>query len=194
MHHIYHTRALVLGSKNHGEAGKVFFLFTRQLGMVYASASGIRKMQSKLRYVVQDYAYINVDLVKGKDMWRLTTATKIEEGLNIEDNYPALRLVAQVSNLLRKLLAGEEANGVLFDEVVAGFRALLQEADGAKLESLELVLVLRVLHHLGYIGNLETVGEFVASPLGGDVLYQASQNRASILREINKALRETHLT
>ena len=44
--------------------------------MIYASASGVRKMSSKLRFVLQDFAYIKVDLVRGKDFWRLTSATK----------------------------------------------------------------------------------------------------------------------
>lgn len=194
MHHIYHTEALILGSKNHGDAGKVFFLFTRELGMVYATASGIRKLESKLRYVAQDYAYMNVDLVKGKEMWRLTTASKTEDVYQLDENYSALRVVAQVAQLLRKLLAGEEANQTLFDEVVVGFQALLREKDLKALEGLEMVLVLRILHQLGYIGNLDKMGEFVSSPMGGEMFYEAHKHRQSILREINKALRESHLS
>ncbi len=57
MHHIYHTEGIILGSKNYGEAGKYYSIFTRDLGMIYASAQGVRKMSSKLRFILQDFAY-----------------------------------------------------------------------------------------------------------------------------------------
>ena len=76
MHHIYHTEGIILGSRNIGEAGKYYYIFTRDLGMIYASASGVRKMSSKLRYVLQDFAYLKIDLVQGKDFWRVTNPSK----------------------------------------------------------------------------------------------------------------------
>ena len=76
MHHIYHTEGIILGSRNYGEAGKYYSIFTRDLGMVYASAQGVRRMSSKLRFVLQDFAYLKIDLVQGKDFWRVTNASK----------------------------------------------------------------------------------------------------------------------
>ena len=76
MHHIHHTEGIILGSKNYGEAGKYFFIFTRELGMIYASAQGVRKITSKLRFILQDYAYVKIDLVAGRDFWRVTSASK----------------------------------------------------------------------------------------------------------------------
>ncbi len=76
MHHIYHTEGIILGSKAYGEAGKCYYIFTKDLGMIFASAQGVRKISSKLRYVLQDFSYIKLDLVRGKDFWRLTSASK----------------------------------------------------------------------------------------------------------------------
>ena len=76
MYHIHHTEGIILGSKNFGEAGRYYFIFTRDLGMIYASAQGVRKMSSKLRYILQDFSYIKIDLVKGKDFWRVASASK----------------------------------------------------------------------------------------------------------------------
>ena len=56
MHHIYHTEGIILGSRNFGEAGKYYYIFTRDLGMITAGAQGVRKMSSKLRFVLQDFA------------------------------------------------------------------------------------------------------------------------------------------
>jgi DNA repair protein RecO (recombination protein O) len=75
MHHIHHTEAIILGSKNYGEAGRYYFLFTKDMGLVYASAIGVRKMSSKLRFILQDLSYIKVDLIEGKDFWKITSAS-----------------------------------------------------------------------------------------------------------------------
>ena len=68
MHHIYHTEAFVLGSRNVGEANKMLSLYTRELGLVYAHAQGIRLGKSKLRFGLQDFSHATVDLVQGKDI------------------------------------------------------------------------------------------------------------------------------
>src|SRR5258706_15146820 len=105
MHHIYHTEGIILGSKNFGEAGKYYSIFTRDLGMIYASAQGVRKMSSKLRFVLQDFAYIKIDLVEGKDFWRVTNASKtniLEEITKQPENF---KILANIVRLLKRLLA-----------------------------------------------------------------------------------------
>src|SRR5512146_101812 len=74
-HHIYNTRALVLGSRTRGERDRVFALLTRDVGLVKALAQGVRRESSKLGGVLMDYAISDVSLVKGKNAWRITTAT-----------------------------------------------------------------------------------------------------------------------
>src|ERR1035437_6360155 len=110
MHHIHHTEGIILGSRNYGEAGKCFYVFTRDLGMVYASAQGVRKMSSKLRFVLQDFAYIKIDLVQGKDFWRVTSASKTNTLEGILKNHGAFGVFSNIANLLKRLLAGIEKN------------------------------------------------------------------------------------
>src|SRR5574343_294251 len=101
MHHIYHTTAFVLGHADIKEADRFFILFTRELGVVRATAQGIRKLSSRLRYGLQDFSYARVDLVRGKDIWRITSAKKIEtEGLHIPER---LLVFARVLELIRRL-------------------------------------------------------------------------------------------
>ena len=69
MHHIYHTEGIILDSRSFGEAGKHYSIFTRDLGMITASAQGVRKMSSKLRFILQDFAYLKIDLVAGKNIF-----------------------------------------------------------------------------------------------------------------------------
>src|SRR5271166_5034460 len=124
MHHIYHTEGLILGSKNFGETGKCYFIFTRDLGMIYASAQGVRKMSSKLRFVLQDFAYVKIDLVQGRDFWRLTSASKTNELEQLSKNSETFEVIYNVANLLKRLLAGVEPNEDLFVDLINGLSIL----------------------------------------------------------------------
>lgn len=191
MHHIYHTEGIILGSNNFGEAGKYYSIFTKELGMIYASAQGVRKMSSKLRFVLQDFSYVKIDLIKGKDFWRITSASKISKLENF--SVPALKIFANISNLLKRLLAGEDPNEFLFEDILRGLLILKNQKDKEDLHNTESVIVLRILDNLGYIGDRELLQDITKSPFEEDLIFKASSNRSKILRQINNALKETHL-
>lgn len=193
MHHIYHTEGIILGSRGYGEDGKYFYILTRDLGLVTASASGVRKISSRLRFILQDFAYIKVDLVRGKDIWRVTTASKTETLENFSKNMEALKVFGSVSRLLRRLLPGEAENEAMFADILAGMSLLEKAETAAELASIEAVIVLRALNNLGYIGKNAKIETFLQSPFLDELLPHASQSRVQILAEINKALKETHL-
>src|SRR3954464_15134396 len=77
-HHIYTTPGFIIHSAPQSESGKYFLVFTRDLGMVGATAQGVRLSQSKLRYYTQDYSFSLFSLVRGKDVWRMVGAKEIE--------------------------------------------------------------------------------------------------------------------
>ena len=193
MHHIYHTEGIILGSKNYGETGRYYSIFTRDLGMVYASAQGVRKISSKLRFVLQDFAYLKIDLVKGKDFWRVTNASKTNKLEEIYKKRGPLKVFANISFLLKRLLAGEEPNRELFLDLLGGLFILEKTEKEEDLRNIEVVIVLRVLDNLGYIGGDESIQKLTKSPFESNLIFEASQKRKSVLREINKALKETHL-
>lgn len=193
MHHIYHTEGIILGSRNYGEAGKYFYIFTKELGLVFASAQGIRKLSSKLRFTLQDFSYVNVDLVRGRDFWRITTATKNGELENLANNIIIFPVLVSLTKLLQRLLAGEEKNETLFLDLIRGLKVLENKKNKEEVNNVEVLLVLRILHHLGYVGGADLVDNCATSPLEEDLVFQISKNRTQILNHINKALRETQL-
>ena len=193
MHHIYHTEGVILGSRNYGEAGKCFYIFTRDLGMLYASAQGVRKLSSKLRYVLQDFNYVKVDLVRGKDFWRVTSASKTNALEGILEDKNKLGIMVNISKLLRRLLAGEDANEILFADLIKGLQVLEKTEKREELPNVEVILVLRILNNLGYIGGAENLQSLITSPFEDELVYQVAKSKRDILAEINKALRETQL-
>jgi len=193
MHHIYHTEGIILENKNFGETGKYYSIFTRDLGMIYASAQGVRKMSSKLRFVIQDFSYVKIDLVRGKDFWRITNASKTNMLENISKRPETFEVFANISSLLKRLLAGEETNRDLFSDLVMGLSVLEKSRTKEDLRNIEAIIVLRILSNLGYIGGDELLKNLVKSPFEKNLIFEVGKSRAKILSEINKALRETHL-
>jgi len=201
MHHIYHTEGIILGSKDFGEAGKYYSIFTRDFGMVYASAQGVRKMSSRLRFVLQDFAYVKIDLVQGKDFWRVTSASKTNALGQLSKNSEIFEIFSNIANLLKRLLAGVEPNEALFIDLINGLSILEKIATkdgpifGGKedLRNTEAIIVLRILNNLGYIGGNEILQNLVKSPFEPNLIFEFSKSRNQVLHQINKALKETHL-
>ena len=193
-HHIYHTEGIIRGARNHGEANKLLSIYTLEHGLINAAAQGIRLHKSKLRFALQDLSYAKVDLVRGRDIWRVTSATPINSFVFARGNRDSLGLMLRVCKLLERLCNGEEGNSDVFSDVLQSFIRLDDvDIENEIREALELHLVLRILHQLGYIGD----NADLASYLGGgfedrqpsDVLL----NKKSIVLAINQALRESQL-
>ena len=193
MHHIYHTEGIILSSKNFGETGRHYSIFTKDLGLIYASAQGVRKISSKLRFVLQDFAYIKVDLVQGKDFCLLTSAMKTNELEEITKQSKNLAVFSNIARLLKRLLAGIEPNPELFTDVLNGLYVLEKSKSEEDLRNIEMIMVLRILNNLGYIGGSEEMQKLVKSPLEADLIYEISEQRSKVLSLINKTLKETHL-
>jgi len=193
MHHIYHTEGIILGSKNYGETGRYYSIFTRDLGMVYASAQGVRKVSSKLRFVLQDFAYIKVDLAQGKDFWRVTSASKTNMLGEITKNPGTFAVFFNIAKLLKRLLAGIEKNEVLFTDLINNLTILEKIDKKDDLRNIEAIIVLRILNNLGYIGENEILQNLTKSPFEENLIFEFSKSRSAVLHQINKALKETHL-
>jgi DNA repair protein RecO len=193
MHHIYHTEGFILEAKNLNEANKYYHIFTRDLGLVVASAQGIRKISSKLRFVLQDFSYVKIDFVKGKDFWRITSASKTNKLDELLKKDGCLSLVFNLSKFLKRLLPGEDANGELFSDFIAGLLFMEKTEDQKLLNLVEVLIVLRILYFLGYVGDEFYVNNFILKPYVEIDFALLEENKLKIVKNINNALKETHL-
>lgn len=189
MYQKYSTDALVLSSREHGEADKVFALYTHDFGLVWARASAVRTESSRMRSALQIYGRAYVSLVRGKRGWRLAgaTATCGPTGRPLS----ALSALGRIAELVLRLVGGEERNSYLFDSLVEAQGALFSDADHA---SVEVVCVARVLYALGYL-SVEALDTalFAHTTYGLSELSEANEKRSALLSSINRAISETHL-
>lgn len=192
MHHIYHTDAFVLKTLPTGEDSKTLFLYTRELGLVRARAQGIRKISSKLRYTLQEYSRANVDLVRGKEIWRVTTASPLSSHSEIRRTPSAEKIIARMHSLLVRLVTGEEANEEIFSILVRAHDMLGErEHSSEEYRAVELLFAARILTALGYLtrGSLSENAGTSGIPIElSDIAYQHR-----LIRDINQALSESQL-
>lgn len=191
MYQKYQTEALVLGSRESAEADRTIELFTRDFGLVSGRASAIRKEKSKMRYGLTNYSFAEISLVKGKHGWRLAGSRALRGAGGGDKN--AIAAFARISELVTRLVVGEEANANLFAVLAEAHRALMLH-DCSEWATIELVCVARILYSLGYIST-ESINTslFSHTAYTGENLQEAEMMRAKLLSSINHALLETHL-
>lgn len=192
----YNTPGLILDRVTVGEADTFFFIYTRDLGRVGATARSVRTMKSKLRYALQPYTFVEISLVRGKQIWRITNAIA---GRNLyselSDTPQKLAVFLNVVALIRRLVRGEQADPELYQVLENGFSFLADnQLEEDEVRRTELLIVLRVLECLGYLREDDHLASFT-----GDASYSVSMldlfsgAQKEALSEINRTLNTIHL-
>ena len=98
-YHIYTTDGIILKRQVFGEANIFLYILTEDFGLIIGSARSARLSASKLRSALQEYQYISVSCIKGKNGWKITNA--LDKG-SFYYNYPEHThgVLAQVGSLL----------------------------------------------------------------------------------------------
>lgn len=193
------TEAIVLSYTNKGEHDRLYKLFTKDIGMVLARASGIRKKESKLAGHLVECGIFDVSLVSGREFWRMTGAEENIFYKNIWQNKVARLVYFKILSLLKRLIHGEEKNSDLFVFLIKSlsfFNDMLSKSSNSldmNLSSFENLVVLNVLHKLGYIKPDVILSRYLTKEITSELLDQAKNDSKKIISEINKSLEETHL-
>lgn len=148
MYSITTTRAIVLKSFDSGEKDATISLFTKDLGQIYAKVSGIRDLNSKHRFALQEHSLVDVSLVSGKTGWKITSSNFIKS-FYFETSEDEREVILKILNLVKRFYVGEEANEKIFDDLVFGFENLSKE--DRSIEEVEAEIVFNFLNDLGYI-------------------------------------------
>jgi len=191
MYQKYQTDAFVLRSYERGEADRIFALFTREFGFVWARASAVRRENSRMRYSLQNGAVAHISLVRGNKGWRVAGASAVAQ-LDMQQTSGA-GAFARIALLLERLAGGEQPNPYLFDTLVQSHAALMNE-EPALHPVIELVAVARMLFALGYLSQ-EAFGTalFAETAFSHTGLSEVQEVRPKLLSSVNKALSETQL-
>lgn len=163
-YHMYTTKGITLSERPRRESDRVYSILTRDLGLLRATATGVRKGESKLRGMLEPVTLSSVSLVRGKEFWRITSSEAIQR-ISISP------FLARPLALIESLVQGEASNQELFDAL----EGILVSEDTID-ESLEIKLVSQILYHLGYMKESDL-----------------NLEKESLLKAINESLHHTHL-
>lgn len=192
MHRIHITDGIVLGKRGAGEANTLVALLTRDLGLVRASARSARLYKSKLRYGLEPLTAGRFSLVRGKWEWKLTGTERLSREL-LAGSALQRKAAGRVARLLLRLVTGEEPVPELYATVAEGLTCL-SRAQEPEAETIEAVLVLRTLAHLGYLPRTPELSPFIETDFFSlELAAQAQRSRALIIRAINESLGATGL-
>ncbi len=197
-HHVYNTAGLILDTTDTGETSHYVSIFTRDLGLVGARAQNTRSVKSKLRYALDAPARSTVSLIRGKHTWKLISAIPDKSFFAVfRGNEQKQIISARVFFLIKRLLAGEESNKELFDVVNTGLDFLergIPEADAEQTRNFEAVIILRILHILGYVPERDDLKSFYGTTdWNTDMVQALGLKRREAIQVINESLKETGL-
>lgn len=189
----YTTDAMVCGSRMRNTSDRVIWLFTREAGMVVATAKSIREERSKLRFALQDFSRAQVTFVRGKHDWRIVGAEATNNMYYRTDDRGVRGMMMRTVRLLRRLLHGEEPHADLFDMVSEAFESFDEETTDTEL--FEAILTLRILHLLGYVAPKKEYEAVLRASAMTEALEAAHDIKATAHIEgaIKHALQVSHL-
>lgn len=188
-HLMYTTDAVVCGSRNSYTSDRSYLLFTKDAGMLWATARSVRVEKSKQRCALQDFSIIRVSLVKGKGGWRIGSVEAISNPFMESQQRSSRAGVAAVTKLLRRFVQGEEAHPKIYTDAVTVL-SCLAVADTNDVVDLQDQFTLRMLNMLGYIAPHESYREILESDDPWSVPQHIS---VEAQRAIEKALTASHL-
>lgn len=187
----YTTEALVCGGFDQNTADKSFLLFTKEAGMLFATAKSVREERSLQRPALQDFSRIRVSLVKGKAGWRVGSVEVASNDYMMAADRETRGSVVLVYRLIRRFIRGEEPAPDLYLEVESILDVLLQPLQNRSL--VELYAEVIILTRLGYVAT-----GAVPKVLNGLSLLEVdrlvdNQLNSELKLLINKARESSHL-
>lgn len=148
MYEKYTTSAFIIASHPSGEADKKLILYTKDFGMITGILTGVRNQKSKFKGFTEVGIHIEVTLVKGKHIWRITD---VVAGQKFKIQRPNQKTFLRILTVLRQLVTGQEKNEALFGALLSVFDFLeRKQYSQTILESLFDLAILRILSCLGY--------------------------------------------
>jgi recombinational DNA repair protein (RecF pathway) len=191
MHAIHHTEAVIIKSLSSGEANKRVWLFTREFGLVVAAVQGVRKPSAKLAAHLSDYSFINADLVKGKEVWRLIGAQEEFLPLAGAVRTPIARAYVRTLSAVDRFLVDEGPHEELFAHLKE--IALLVGDESVDVKAYDALSLWRMLALLGYIAPEEADEALLEGAFAPALSRVTEAVRVRLIAAATDAIAQSHL-
>ncbi len=190
-YHVYTTESLILKSYSNREADGNFSILTRDMGVIHASATGVRLMKSKLAPALLDSSHSVLSLVRGKNIWRIIGGTPIANTARFSlEQFEAKVVWFHFLNTLRLLVSGEEREYALLP-LALSFRQSLDRRNfnPQELSALECLGIFHLMCELGYAHERSEYEAFFSGDLfSEDSIQAAIKVKPLLVSDLNRAL------
>lgn len=127
----------------------MFTIFTEHLGLVHATAQGVRKPGAKLKGHLEPYSLADLVLVEARHGYRLTVASLISWPASIIGSEEKLKAAEAFVSVIRNTAFEAEDSG-LWDLSFSFFTLLKDAQDSDEPPRILLWALVRFLNHSGY--------------------------------------------
>ena len=190
-YHVYTTESFILKGRPLREADAYYQILTRDLGLITASAQGVRRLESKLSPALVDGSQTTLSLVRGKHAWRIIGAVTIQNTAREFIGKKSQRVIwFRFLNTVRLMIGGEEKNSKVF-ELTNLFKSALLQRDFSfqELQALERLGIFFLMYELGYAHFRREYESFFYTDMFSDnAIEQALLQKEIITLDINRAL------
>jgi DNA repair protein RecO len=190
-HSMYITEALVCGTFNRNTADRSYLLFTKEAGMLYAEARSVREERSRQRFALQDFSYLRVSLIKGKQSWKIGSIEARGNFFTIATTKAARGSVVSLTRFLRRFFSGQEPAPILFEYIIGALKLLSGEREDR--DFLERVVQLHILLSLGYVDRRLAPLFVQEDTLENLTNHNTAEYQAVLETLIDKAVSTSHL-
>src|SRR5512142_2390642 len=118
---VYRTRGFVLKRWDLGEADKILTIYTPNVGKIKAVAKGVRRPGSRLGGHVDDFAYADMLLARGRDLDVVTQSQTIDSFRQLREELWRASHGYYVAELVDSFNEERTENEPLFDLLVSTF-------------------------------------------------------------------------
>ncbi len=188
---IYTTDAIIL-KRIVLDTDAFFVLFTLDFGLIYAKAISVRKVNSKLRFSLQQYFYSSISLVKGKSGFKITSAIFKDNLIKKDLSSVYKKAIANICKTVERLVSGQEKHPELFNILKDGFLKI-NDSKTEDVVFIEALILLLVLYHLGYVDMKYFDQRLALGIFDKEIIEISKQSYNDIIKTVNKGLSESQL-
>ncbi len=193
MHKVYSTEGIIVAKRANGEANVRVSILSEELGLIRAAVRSSRVEVSKLRYGLEPLTRARYSLVLVMALGRLGGGVTIA-GVGGGPTRARGHAAGRIARVLLRLVQGEEPVQELYRAVREGLLFLAAAQSEQDAQSVECVLVLRVLAQLGYLPHTPALTPFIQDTFFSiELAAEASRARSLLVRTINESLQSSGL-
>ena len=153
MYSITNTEGIILKVFDQGESDILVSVLTKDLGHIYAKASGVRNMKSKNRFALQEHSKSYISLVHGKYGWKIINTSHLKSLYFDSVELFQRDAIIKILILVKRLFVGEEAHVKVFVDLSDSLDQIIISKTKEEVDKIAAETLFNFLNDLGYIEN-----------------------------------------